>query len=102
MYIKRSRILYDAESGIFLVCLGALVSVCVVQLWKRSWVPFSVPTMIFFADITEQPCFQDAGHGFETNRCHGVIHFNASCQIQDMATVVCDKYCPVFLSSASV
>ena len=47
MYIKRSRILYDAESGIFLVCLGALVSVCVVQLWKRSWVPFSVPTMIF-------------------------------------------------------
>lgn len=30
MYIKGSRILYDAESGIFLVCLGVLISVCVV------------------------------------------------------------------------
>ena len=102
MYIKRSRILYDAESGIFSGVPGSTCFCLCSSIMEAFLCSIFRSHYDFFADITEQTCFQDAGHGFETDGCHGVIHFNASCQIQDMAAVVCDKYSPVFLSSASV
>ena len=49
--------------GFFLVCLGVLVSVCVVQLWEAFLCSIFRSHYDFFADITEQTCFQDAGHG---------------------------------------